>query len=65
LTIFPSIIADGPVFLVVLVVALVVVMGSMVMIMVIVVMMLMMLWHRTEMFAVAKLCERGNGRLQV
>jgi hypothetical protein len=55
LTIFPSIIADGPVFLVVLVVALVVVMGSMVMIMVIVVMMLMMLWHRIEMFAVAKL----------
>jgi uncharacterized protein (DUF983 family) len=55
LTIFASIVADGPVFLVVLVVALVVVMGSMVMIMVIVVMMLMMLWHRTEMFAVAKL----------
>jgi hypothetical protein len=50
LTIFASIVADGPVFLVVLVV----VMGSMVMIMVIVVMMLMM-WHRIEMFAVAKL----------
>jgi hypothetical protein len=55
LTIFANIVADGPVFLVVLVVALVVVMGSMVMIMVIVVMMLMMLWHRIEMFAVAKL----------
>jgi hypothetical protein len=51
LTIFASIVADGPVFLVVLVV----VVMSMVMIMVIVVMMLMMLWHRIEMFAVAKL----------